>query len=349
MITAWMLAISGTLAPAPSISDGMRLFSEGQFPEAAEVFAAHDESGLAQYNQACALLEAGELAGAADQFRLVDRAFPKYSGSSRFNLGHVLLRMAQSPPAPVAGQETPPAPPDVLGLLRQSAAAFRSVLEVNPGDGEAARNTELVRRMIQQIEQTQQEQAERQKQMNEAADQLDQLADEQERQAEQSKSTPPSRAEQSKQEQEQLREDTAEQLEQMTEQMDDSPESRDAQQRVQEALNEQSEALQDLSEQRPDRASEAQQQATDRLREAAKKLREAASAGDPQPSDPDQSQQGGDQNKPPDATEPGEETAPKSAEEQLAEQIIEAEQNQREARDRMRRMLARPVPVERDW
>jgi len=308
------------------------------------------------YNEGCEALKAGDLTTAIERFRNAADADSPIAASARFNLGHALLRLAQQPPAPAASDDpSAPAGPaqvsprETLTLLGRSAAAFRSVLEVDPTDVEAARNTEIVRRLIRQIEQQMQQASEQQRKMQEAADQLDRLADEQQRQADQSRQTPPSQSEQRAAEQQELNERTQEALQDLTQSLGDQSEAAEAARQMQEAMNEQQEAMQDLSDRRTDRAAQDQQEAADKLRQAARTLRQAAQRqqqGQDQQQQPAQDQQSGEQSQQQTRAEPGEH---KSADELLAEQILDAEQAQREARERARRLRAVPARVERDW
>lgn len=330
-----------------------RLFKEGKFPESAAVYEEMPESPEVAFNRGCALLEAQQFDAAAEAFRLAADAPTAIAAKARFNLGHALLGLATQPPqaAPAPGASPgakPPTPPDpqaVLEGLRRSAAAFRSVLDVDPSDADAARNTEIVRRMIGQLEDQMKQAQEQQQKMQEQADKLDQLADRQQKQADEARKSPPSQTEQRRQEQEQLNEQTQQAMQEMAEQLGAQPEAGQAARDMQEAMKEQQESMEDLDERRPDRASEDMQQAADKLREAAQKLRETAEQQQDQQSQP-QEQQDQQQSQQQQA-QPQEQ--PKSEEERMAEQILQAEQAQREARDRTRRLYAVPVPVEKDW
>lgn len=356
------LIIFAALSPpeSPALAAD-RLYQEGKFPEAAAAYAELAETPAIAFNRGCALFSAKKYDEAVEAFRTAAAGPADVAARARFNLGHALLRQAAEPPqaaptsqqtqggSPGPSEPSAPAHPDperMLATLRRSAAAFRSVLDVDPTDSEAARNTELVRRMIRQLEQQMQEAQQKQQQMQEQADKLDQLADRQQQQAEQSRKTPPSKSDQQQQEQQKLNEQTQQALDEMQQQMGDQPEAQQAAQQMQEAMKKQAESMQDLNEQRPDRAAEDQQQAADNLREAAQKLRDAAQQQQPgQPQDQQNQQQSQDQQQ----QAQSQQQEPKSEAEKLAEQILQSEQAQREARERSRRLYAVPVPVEKDW
>ncbi|MCL4221715.1 MAG: hypothetical protein KJZ65_10155 [Phycisphaerales bacterium] len=340
-----------------------RLYGEGRYPEAAAVYAELPASPEHSYNRGCALLAAGDFEQAAAAFRQAADAPGALAARARFNLGHALLKQAQSPAAapqanPMAGNAAPAAAaPDsrkTLEQLRRSAAAFRSVLEVDPTDAEAARNTELVRRMIRDLEeqmkqaqQQQQQAGEQARKMQEQAEKIEQLANQQQAQADQSRNSPPSQAEERVQEQQAINDQTREQMQQLAEELGPDPAAGQAARQMQEAMQEQREAMQDLADRRPDRASEDMQEAADKLREAAQQLREAARQQQQgQKSDDQQAGQKGEQ--PQEAT-PQDQDDRKSPEEQLAERILQVEKAQREQRAANRRLYSVPVPVKKDW
>lgn len=347
MITRLLcIALAQSKSPARTAD---RLFKEGKFPESAAAYEALPESPEVAFNRGCALLQAREFEAAAEAFRLAVDAPTAIGARARFNLGHALLGLATRQPREESNREgsSPPDPQAALEDLRRAAAAFRSVLEIDPSDTEAARNTEIVRRMIRQLEEQMQQAQEKQQKLQEQADKLDQLADQQQKLADQARQSPPSQTEQRRQEQEQLNEQTDQAMREMAEQLGARPEAGEAARDMQEAMNEQQESMQDLDERRPDHAAEDMQQAADKLREAARKLRDAAKQSQDQQSQ-QQNQPGQDQ---PSSQQRPDETQeqPKSEEEKMAEQILQAEQAQREARERVRRMYAVPIPVEKDW
>ncbi|MCE7968300.1 MAG: hypothetical protein DYG94_06095 [Leptolyngbya sp. PLA3] len=360
-----MVAIAMLVQTEDAEQAARRLYREGRFPEAAAAYAEMPASAEHAYNRGCALLESGAFEQAAEAFRLAGDAPGSLAAKARFNLGHALLRQAQSPqaaqPKGNRGEEAPvsaPAasnPQKVLDQLRRSAAAFRSVLDVDPNDAEAARNTELVRRMIRdleeqmkQAEQQQQQSNEQAQKMQEQADKLDALANQQQALADQSRNSPPSQAEQRVQEQQEINEKTREQMQELAEELGADPAAGEAARHMQEAMQEQKETMQDLSDRRPDRAAEDMQEAADKLREAAERLREAARQQQQEQGQESDQQQPGQEGERQQASQQ-EQAEQKSPEEQLAERILQVEEAQREQRATNRRRYAMPVPVEKDW
>ncbi|GAB4385959.1 MAG: hypothetical protein Kow0022_13700 [Phycisphaerales bacterium] len=348
MIT-WLLCIALAQSEESLALRADRLFKEGKFPESAAAFDALPESPEVAFNRGCALLQARDFEAAAEAFRLAADAPTAIGARARFNLGHALLGLATQHPQEESNHgSVPPEPQAALEELRRAAAAFRSVLEIDPSDTEAARNTEIVRRMIRQLEEQMKQAQEQRQKLQEQADKLDHLADQQQKLADQARQSPPSQTEQRRQEQEQLNEQTGQAMREMAEQLGARPEAGEAARHMQEAMNEQQESMQDLDERRPDHAAEDMQQAADKLREAARKLRDAAKQSQDQQQKQPQDQAGQDQPSPEQRPTQTQEQ-PKSEEEKVAEQILQAEQAQREARERVRRMYAVPIPVEKDW
>lgn len=328
-----------------SPNNGHRLFSEGKFPEAAQAFA-HRPSAESMFNHGCALLEAGNYAGAIEAYRTVDTAFPHLAPNARFNLAHALFKsaMAEMQPRTVNDQLQPGDLGKALALLRASAATFRAVLDVAPNDLDAARNTELVRRLIAQIQDQLEEQQRQQQQMQDAANRMEQLADAQQQQADQTRTTPPSRSREQLEAQQDLNEQTQQAASELEELLDQNPELADL---LQQAMKSQSDAMEELAVSRTDRATPEQQNAADKLRAIAEALRQSA---DQQPQEQqDQSEQPQQQQQPQEAPNQPAADQPKSPEQRHAEQILEQERQQRRELENLRRMLSRPVPVERDW
>lgn len=286
---AWFASLSavalGSGAFAQSgadlISDGNRKYAAKEFGAAAELYrqaqgTKNPPTAAALYNEGCALLEQGRPADAAERFRQADAGArdAAVAGRARFNLGQSLFRQAESAKEKEPGQ--------ALEMLRQSAAAFRSVLEVSPGDAEAARNVEVARRLMKQVEDKQREQqAQQQKQQQEEqrrreqeqkeaqkqADQLRDLAKRQEQAAKDSGEAQQSGADQQKtdelaKKQQELKSDTAKAQEQ----------SKDgsASDQLKQAQDEQQKAAEELSKQNPGAAREHQEKAAKLLDQAAK-------------------------------------------------------------------------------
>lgn len=141
------------------MAQGNEKFSAKEFGPAQELYrqAATVNPGLAGavFNEGCALLEQEKYGEAAERFREADRVSTtaEVSKRARFNLGQALLREAK------ASMEKPE---QAMQSLAASADAFASCLEIDPKDNDAARATEIVRRMIKGIQDQQKQQQQQQ-------------------------------------------------------------------------------------------------------------------------------------------------------------------------------------------
>jgi hypothetical protein len=161
-----LLALATLPARAQSgatlLTQGNERFQAKAYDQAAEFYrqaqaAKNAPAAAALYNEGCALLEQNKPADAASRFRDADAKAGDdldLSARARFNLGQALFKQAE----PQKDQQ----PDQALDLLKQSAAAYRSVLDVNPTDAEAARNVEIARRLMKQIEDKKREQQQQQ-------------------------------------------------------------------------------------------------------------------------------------------------------------------------------------------
>ncbi len=318
------------------------------------------------YNEGRRLFLEGKHAEAAERFRAADLATRETSLASkaRYNLGQALYRQAFPPPA----DETQPQPPALnaeqrLSLLEAATRAFRSALEIDPADQEAARNVERCRRRMQEIR----EEEERRKQQQQGAQQsksepsdgeqgqpqdsqgkagereakskeLSDLAKRQREAAEQTAKADASsgqserteRTDAAKQAQKQVADDTKRQQEsskQPTEATKDQLEkARQEQQRASEALD-----RGDLDE-----AQRRQEQAAEHLESAAESERQAAERERAANAEPN--------------AKPKESESKQPAYDQTASQQLDRERRLREARRQaFRAMRGKPQPVERDW
>ncbi|MBL8885438.1 MAG: VWA domain-containing protein [Phycisphaerales bacterium] len=133
----------------------------------------------ARYNSGRELFLAGKYKEAAEQFRDADIASrdPELSARARFNLGQALLKQPASQESG-AGKETPE---QVKARLEGAARAFRSALEADPNDAEAARNVEIARRMLHDFEEQQEKERQQQQknQQSKDGDSKDQKQDDQ--------------------------------------------------------------------------------------------------------------------------------------------------------------------------
>jgi Ca-activated chloride channel family protein len=286
------------------LAQGNEKFRAKDFEAAADLYhqaqsAKNAPAAKALYNEGCAFLEQGKPAEAADRFREADAkagADRDLSARARFNLGQSLFKQAE----PLKDQQ----PDQALDLLRQSAAAYRSVLDAAPADAEAPRNVEIARHLMRQIEDKKREQQkqdqknqqqnqkggkgekgqqgqggepgdEQQQEQQRQADQLKDLAKRQRRaaaesqKAEQNSPDQWSAGERQKQQQG-LKEDTAKaEIEQKESGGSESDQLKNAQEEQQKALDE-------LGKQNPGAAKRHQEAAAKALEQAAKEAQDKA-------------------------------------------------------------------------
>lgn len=138
-------------APAPPVASQP---AKGGQNSAAPV--APDAGAI--YNHGRELFLAGKFTDAAEQFRQADLAArdPDLSQRARFNLGQTLLKEATVDPKADPSQAIP--------KLDAAARAFKSALELNPRDTEAARNVEIARRLMKDAQDKQEQQQKEQQQ-----------------------------------------------------------------------------------------------------------------------------------------------------------------------------------------
>jgi len=299
-----------------------------------------------------------------DTYREADRTSTRRElrAEARFNLAHVLYEEAIAPPPPAESLDEEPAPTNPIdelktriAKLRPAAAAFRSVLEVDPTRTDAAENCEKIKRQIARAQQELEQLEDLMEQMRQQGENLDRLADEQQDASDESEQSDQSRREELEQQQQDLSKQTEQaqqQLDQTRQQASQSGQEQvrqqveQSQQDVQQARAAQDEAEQALREGDLDRASERQQEAADALRRAAENLQQSGEQQEgeqgeeqqDQPNPDEHNQQTGQQQQP--QQDPGD---------QLVEDLLDREQRQREERELRRSRLARPVTVERDW
>jgi Ca-activated chloride channel homolog len=289
------------------IAQGNEKYRAKDFDTAADLYHKAQEGknapAAALFNEGCALLEQNKLADAAERFRAADTAGDTdLSARARYNLGQSLFKQAD------ALKEKQP--DQAMDLLRQSAAAFRSVLDVKPDDSEAARNVEIARRAMKQIEDKKQEQQKQQqrsqgdkqnqdqknqdkqnqqqqsggsgspqsdqsRQDQKQADDLQKLAQQQAQAAKDSQQAQQSGADQKqlddlKQKQQSLKDQTAKAQQKAQSRPQPSDQTKDESQKLQEAQAEQQRAIDDLQNQNATGAKEHQEKAAQLLDQAAK-------------------------------------------------------------------------------
>ena len=337
------------------------------------VSLAHYTLGTTQLNQPN--LQPKLIQRSITAFEQADTASndPAIRSQSRFNIGHAYYLLAHLPPEndTLENQIDIQSMIDSLKeknvILRASAGAFRSVIEIKPTDSDAIGNVERVRMEIQSLndqiksledlleQQQQQEQEQQQKQQQEqqdAADKLDELAQQQQQQADQSSSNPPEdSAEQEKQrnDQSELSDETETTRQDIANQESKQDLTEQIEKKIQEAQQAQSRAQEAMEEGDQPRAAQAQQNAADALKEAAQAMQELADQSKEQsegkgengesqePSDTDQSAQQPNENE-----EKGDQIS------EIAKQLLDKERRERDARQAYR-AVSRPTKVEKDW
>jgi len=317
---------------------------------------------IAAYNAGVLRLERGEDGLAAELMRIADRfaGDATLASRARTNLGFALLGSAGrallgGEPAPTGGsQQQPASPAALLASLRAGAAAFRSVLEVLPGDREAMRRVEVTRRAIREIEAAMERQREQQRQRQEQQDELSRAADEQEREAEENEQGEQSDEQQS-QDQQRLSEQTQESLERAREMAQEQRQDAESRSRaetsaemIERARREQASAEEALGQGDRGRAAEHQRRAAEALREAAEQLQQSAQPGEQRVEGDAEGEKNEQQQEPADGQPEGEDEGGEATDE-LVERLLDRERLEREYRRRMQRPTRRATPVERDW
>lgn len=364
-------ASRATVAPRGAFATVMLLAALSLSPRAS---ASEPEPAIAPpsaaetYNEGNRLFLEGKHAEAADRFRAADLATrdAALASKARYNLGQALYRQAS--PTPVEGAQ--PQPPELsaeqrLSLLEAAARAFRSALEIDPADREAARNVERCRRRMQEIREEEERRKQQEQQKGEqqsksessgdeqgssqddqgkagerdaASKELSDLAKRQREAADQTSKAEGSerdaeraeRTESAKQAQQQVSEDTKRQQEsakQPTEATKDQ---------LEKARQEQQAASDALQRGDLDEARRRQEQAAEHLESAAESERQAAERERASNAEPN--------------AKPEESESKQPAYDQTASQLLDRERRLREARRQaFRAMRGKPQPVERDW
>ncbi len=346
-----------------AIERGIDAFESGEAERASTILVdAADRSNdpalgaLADLNAGRALLETDSFDLAADRFRRADRRAPDPTvrRDARFMLAHALLEQAPPPILPGMPGQDAATIDDRVEALTRAEQAFRSCLDVAPGDLEAAQNTERLRREIRELRDLQDMIEQQQQQSAQSADNLAGLANEQQEQAESNASDAPPDQQDGSDAQQGLSDRTDGAIEQLAEQAQQARDQgqtelaeqlEEAVARAQEARQAQQQAQQELDAGNPLGASEQQQRAADNLREAARAAEQAnesmqPSESDSQPSDESPQDPSADGDPSDEPQDPGD---------QLADRLIDREEQQRQAREQRRSRIARPVYVERDW
>lgn len=385
MVLAGMLLTPRTFAadsppPSPKKADGATPAGESAAGAAMVAPRADD-----LYNKGREAFLGGKFDEAAELFRKADleSSTAELSARARYNLGQSLLKQATA----AQGQKTDPE--KLKQQLGAAAAAFKSTLDSNNDDTEAARNVEIVRKMIRDVEEQQKQQEQQKNQQKQ--DQNKQGQDQQSKDQNQDEQGQDGKQDQSQQsggknQQSQQHQQNADKLKDLSKQQSqaadkskDASQQQDEQQRseksrqadaAQDNVNEQTKQQaeqQQASKQAQEQMEKAQQEqqaasealdkgdtkkAEDHQRRAAEHLDEAAKAEQQAADEARQAEQKEKDTKDQKGKD-GKEGKPKDDKpkyDQTASQLLDKERRERDARQQILRALrGKPQPVEKDW
>lgn len=165
------------------IRKGNEQFRAGQFADALKTYegaAASDPKSLeARFNRGVAAHAQGDPALAQGLFREVDAAGgnPALAAAARYNLGVIETQQLQAQP--------PDKPEAALAVLKSAASLFRGSLDLTPADADAARNLELTRLAIRDLQQQIDDMKKMQEEMKKLQEQLKENQEKQEQAAQQ--------------------------------------------------------------------------------------------------------------------------------------------------------------------
>lgn len=388
MIANHALAILVSLSPAvaseppsPSAVRGTilratRAYERQDYDDAIQIYATipptPDRPAPICFNEGLAFAGLEDRGRAAQSFRMADlnAEDPKIRADARFNLARLRYDSA------IELVETEPQ--QAMEELRDVARTFRSVLDIDPNDVEAARNVERTRLTIRQIkdllERQAEEQRQRQSQLNDMAQQLQQLAERQRQAADQSAQAEEQRQQdssigaeasrQSQANQKPISEETRDLMEQLLNTLQNTQDSESGQTEMSEALSQMSEARQEqgqaerqLSESKPGQAEGDQRDAAELLQQAAERLAEAAGKGQEGQQPGEQEGQRGGRPGDGENEDQNEQDQPSLAPPREVRELGRADGDpiarkllEKEILDRANRIRrGPPIPAERDW
>jgi Ca-activated chloride channel family protein len=162
-VVIWLSVGFGSLAlhaedSSNAIQDGLKLYSQQQYAEAYDKFAAASAQleqtrspklAVSQFDEACAFHRKGDFDKAQEKYLLAglsqDRAL---STAAHFNLGIMASERARAiagdQPLTVAKEKRT----EILDLLKQSIASYRHCMELDPKHAPSRKNIELTRQWI---------------------------------------------------------------------------------------------------------------------------------------------------------------------------------------------------------
>jgi Ca-activated chloride channel family protein len=321
--------------------------------EYARARAARPEDPALIFNEACARLRTGEIDAARTLFaEASQRGATGIGAKARFNIGHLAFTRG----AEVAQSD----PHGAIEHFRDAAEAFQASYDLKP-DPQAAQNVELARlaikRMRDRIEEEQQQEEQQRQQQQDLAQQLQDLAQRQQElsdrsaQAEQQLQEDPEAArdelERIQKDQDQLNEETRDALEQARQfaEQRQTTETARAVGRLETATDRQQDASEMLAHPDPGQAKDEQARAAQLIKDASDLLNTDAQQQQQQ----DEQQQEGEPKDDQPSEQPQQEgESPQT--DQEAEDLLEKERQEREARQvRIRASSGQNKPVEKDW
>lgn len=374
-------------SPRDLVRRGNERFHAREFDRARQDYtrAAEADPALleAVFNDGVARFEQGDYDGAEKSFRRIDAApgAGQLAAAARYNLGLTEMARLQA-----AEERTPD---HSLPILQRAASNFRSALDLDPDDLEAARNLEVTRGAIRSVQQELQRQQELQQKLDELASRLQYNEQEQRQESHRrAEPRPGEEQEQQRREAEQTQSRISDETEKLRKQLEelrressrDQPQPNPDQSSDPDPLSKASEAI--------DRARDAQKQAQREIEaddhqsarsdqeRAADELKEAHERLKPPASPPQEQQQGAGQErqKPeksagteqnpsnnqqpqetPDQADQPQQNAQAGAEpgeptDQTIERIMNKEKRDREIKARaLRALYQKRQPVDKDW
>ncbi len=154
-----MVAVMTASVPAEAgirsaVRRGNGLYRNGAYADAAEAYkkalARDAESPIVHFNLGAALYKEGDYPAAVEHFQkaLLDEDEGRRE-TAHFNLGNALYRAGSG------FRET--APVEAAGVWRQAVTQYEQALALDPEDEDARFNRDIVKRMIEELEQRQQD------------------------------------------------------------------------------------------------------------------------------------------------------------------------------------------------
>lgn len=163
MLVGWL----GVGEPQP-LAEGGRLYDEGRYAEAVEVYreALIDEPDQVplQYNLGAALYRDGKFGQAVDTYRsIVARSLDEWTGRASYNLGNALYRLGEG-----AVEDDPQA---TIASWQEALLAYRRAMAADYDDVDPKFNHELVTRELEDLARKLEEEKEKEEHEQDEGDQ----------------------------------------------------------------------------------------------------------------------------------------------------------------------------------